>query len=142
MNKMFGNLMLWLTVLSYIALLLFNLNRFEGTGDQKAGVYIDLLILAAYVVLNLILTICVTANGGFNWVSNATLWRNVGVGVLWLGMIAGVVVSTMIKADVSFGDKLSGIERLIALLIYNGAIWLPLFLVASMPAISSPLKTP
>lgn len=136
---MFSNLILGLTVLSYIALLLFNLNRLEGTGDQLVGAsFIGFFILVAYVVLSLVLTISVTANGGFNWVSNTILWRNVGVGVLWLGMIAGVVISAMIKADISFGDKLSGIERLFALLFYNGAIWLPLLMLLSYASVLNP----
>ena len=135
---MFSNLILGLMVLFYIALLLFNLNRFEGTGDQRVGTYIGFLILLAYVVLSLILTISVAANGGFNWVSNTILWRHVGVGVLWLGIIAGVVISTMTKADISFGDKLSGIERLFALLLYHGAIWLPLLMLLPYASILNP----
>ncbi|MEO7174544.1 MAG: hypothetical protein ABI002_02060 [Saprospiraceae bacterium] len=126
---MINNLILGLAVLAYILLLPFSLNRAGGTGDQNVGYLIGFYILIAFVVLSLILTLIVAANGGFNWISHSTLWRNIGIGVLWLGMIAGIVTCSMIKADISFGDKSTGLERIFALLVYNGGVWLPLLML-------------
>ncbi|MEP7197412.1 MAG: hypothetical protein ABI851_12900 [Saprospiraceae bacterium] len=136
---MFSNIILGLTILTYSAILFVNLNRTEGTGDQMVGYsYILFIIAAAYAVLSLILTIIISLNGGFNWISSSSLYRNIGVFVLWLGMIAGVIICTLTKADISFGNKLTGIERLLALLIYNGGIWLPLLMLLPYASLLNP----
>lgn len=114
--KMFGNIILRLTFLSYLLLLPFNLYRTEGTAEQNTGYLIAFYILVAYMVLSLILTIIIAVNGGFNWISDVALNRNIGANVLWLGTTAGIIICSMIKADIrehteylSYGlEKLAG----------------------------------
>jgi hypothetical protein len=136
---MYSNLIFWLAIASYVMLLIFNLNRFEGTGEQAVGIYyIGFIVIASYTILSLVLTIRVSAMGGFNWISDSIHWRHIGTGMLWLGMIAGVVISSMAKAEISFGDKLVGIERLVALLFYHGGIWLPLLMLLPYASFLNP----
>lgn len=133
---MFGNIILGLTFLTYLVLLFVSFNNGKPTGhyDFMFGFF----ILVVYAVLSLILTVTLTAKGDFNWMSNSTLWRNVGVGVLWLGMMAGVVICSITKMEVRFGDQLQGITRLFFLLIYYGGFWLPLLMLLSYMSILNP----
>ena len=91
---MFGNLLLGLTSTTYLALIIFNLQKVNATGERLMGyAFIGFVIMAAYAVSGLLLTIFITSKGGFNWLSDTKTLRNIGVGILWSGMVAGVVCS-------------------------------------------------
>ena len=136
---MFSNLLLGLTGLIYFVLILFNLAPPRGTGDQNVGgLTSGLYVIMAYLVLSLILTVIITAKGGFNWISNATLWRNIGVGVLWLSMVGSVVLCTFFRAECNMGNKATGLVRVFAFLIYFGGIWLPLLMLLPYLSILNP----
>lgn len=70
-NQMFSNLSFVLTVLTYIAVIIFNLQSFSPRGEYQVGAgLIGLGILAVYAVCSLILTISLTTHGGFDWISS------------------------------------------------------------------------
>lgn len=135
---MFGNITFGLTALTYIALVIFNFQTVNVTGERLVGWgIIAFALLAAYVVCSLILTISIVANGGFNWLSNTEFWRVVGVGILWLGMVADVVFCTMIRTEFH-ADRSTGFMRLLTSLIYFGATWLPLLMLLPYAILLNP----
>ncbi len=126
---MLGYLLFGLTALCYIVLSLFVLQPTPSGGDQNYGWASSAFVLiAAYGVCSLLLTINVTANGGFNWISDAALKRNAIVAILWLGMVAGVVYCTL-KPEYHKFYQLTGIVRLLSHVISYGATWLPLLML-------------
>ena len=126
---MFGYLLFGLTVLIYFILCLFALQSAPSGSDQNYGWASSAFVLiAAYGVCSLLLTINVTANGGFNWISDAPLKRNVIVAILWLGMVAGVTYCTL-KPEYHKFYQLTGFVRLLSHVISYGAIWLPLLML-------------
>ena len=126
---MFGNLLFGLTGLVYIVLSLFVLQPAPSGSDQNYGWATSALVLiAAYCVCSLLLTINITANGGFNWISDATLKRNAIVAILWLGMVVGVVYCTL-KPEYHKFYQLTGFARLLSHSISYGATWLPLLML-------------
>jgi hypothetical protein len=126
---MFGNLLFGLTTLTYIALTIFNLQKMIATGDRLVGWgIIAFVILAFYVVFSLSLTISIAAKGGFNWLSNSEPLRNTAIGILWLGMVAGVVFCTMIRPEWNT-DPSTGVVRWLSFPVYFGATWLPLLML-------------
>jgi hypothetical protein len=126
---MFGNLLFGLTTLTYIALTIFNLQKVNATGDRLVGWgIIAFVILAFYVVFSLSLTISIAAKGGFNWLSNSESLRNTAIGMLWLGMVAGVVFCTMIRPEWNT-DPSTGVVRWLSFPVYFGATWLPLLML-------------
>lgn len=134
-----NNFVFWLTTIAYLMLILFNLSNTKGTGDQNVGILVmGFNIMVAYVVLSLILTILIAYNGGFYWMLSSRLWRNIGIGVLWLGLTTGTIICTAAKTELTFGDQNSGITRLLSWLIYYGGIWLPLLMLLPYWSIINP----
>ncbi len=126
---MFGYLLFVLTVLVYIVLSLFVLQPAPSGSDQNYGwASSALVLLTAYGVCSLLLTINITVKGGFNWISDATLKRNVVVAILWLGMVVGVVYCTF-KPEYHKFYQLTGFVRLLSLVISYGVTWLPLLML-------------
>lgn len=126
---MFGSLVFTLTTLAYIVLAIFNLQRTGASGERMVGWgFIALGIVAVYVVLSLVLTISVTSKGGFNWLSETPSTRNILVGVLWIGMVTGVVFCTMIRSELQT-DRTTGLIRTLSMPVYFGAVWLPLLML-------------
>lgn len=126
---MFGYLLLGITVLCYIVLSLFALQPTPSGGDQSYGWASSALVLiAAYGVCSLLLTINITANGGFNWISDAALKRNAIVAILWLGMVIGVSYCVL-KPEYHKYYQLTGFARFLSLAFSYGAIWLPLLML-------------
>jgi hypothetical protein len=126
---MFGYFLFGLTVLVYIVISLFVLQPTPSGSDQNYGWASSALVLiAAYGICSLLLTINITAKGGFNWISDAALKRNAIVAMLWLGMVAGVVYCTL-KPEYHKFYQLTGFVRLLSHVISYGAIWLPLLML-------------
>lgn len=126
---MFGYFIFGLTVLVYIVIGLFVLQPSPSGSDQNYGWATSALVLiVVYAICSLLLTIILTANGGFNWISNAILTRNVLVAILWLGMVAGVIYCTL-KPEYHKMYQLTGFARLFSHVISYGAIWLPLLML-------------
>ncbi|MEP7197839.1 MAG: hypothetical protein ABI851_15070 [Saprospiraceae bacterium] len=136
---MFSNLILGITVITYIFVIVLNAQTFEGNGESRmtAGMA-GLTILSIYAVSSLLLTIVVTNNGGFNWISSSILWRNTGVCLLWLGMIAGVFLCTEFRTGSHFPNESTGVVRLLIWLQYYGGIWLPLLMLLPYASFLNP----
>ncbi|CAN5774892.1 hypothetical protein BH10BAC3_BH10BAC3_05200 [soil metagenome] len=127
---MFSNLLFVITTIIYIAIAVFVLQPIQATGDQLVGRgYIALVLIAAYIISSLLLTISITSRGAFNWVSNDASRRNIIVAVCWFGLVAGVVICTIAKTEFPNGYKSSGAMRLITYPFYFGAAWLPLLML-------------
>lgn len=126
---MFGYFLFGLTALVYIALSLFVLQSAPSGGDQNYGWASSALVLiAAYGICSLLLTINITAKGGFNWISDAALKRNAMVAILWLGMVTGVGYCAL-KPEYHNFYPLTGSVRLLSQMISYGATWLPLVML-------------
>lgn len=133
-----SNLILTLIFLIYLLFILFYVETPKGTGDANMGMVIYFYLFIAYVALSLLLTIIVTFNGGFNWISNSMFWRNIGVGALWLGMVGGVLICMSMKASFGIGNKSTGLMRLLAFMFYYGGVWLPLLMLVSYLSMVNP----
>ncbi|MBK6825159.1 MAG: hypothetical protein IPG87_20120 [Saprospiraceae bacterium] len=136
---MFGNLLLGLTSTTYLALIIFNLQKVNATGERLMGyAFIGFVIMAAYAVSSLLLTIFITSKGGFNWLSDTKTLRNIGVGILWSGMVAGVVYCAMARMEFRSSAHLSGMWNLLSLPVYFGSLWLPLLMLVPYAIILNP----
>ena len=136
---MFNNFSFILTALAYFALLFFNLQRFNASGESMMGSGLIVFgLLASYTIFSLFLTISVVNNGGFNWISKTVLNRNIGVGILWLGMVIGVVFCTMIRMEFNAEQASTGILHYLTIPIYFGATWLPLLMLAPYAILLNP----
>lgn len=126
---MFGYFIFGLKILVYIVIGLFVLQPTPTGSDQNYGWASSALVLiTAYGICSLLLTIIITANSGFNWISGNTIIRNVLVAFLWLGMVAGVIYCTL-KPEYHKIYQLTGFARLFSHVISYGAIWLPLLML-------------
>ncbi len=126
---MFGNLLFTLTTLAYLGLAVFNLQKTTPKGEYLVGSGLMMFgVLAIYVISSLFLTINVTSKGGFNWLSATPSTRNVMVGILWLGMTAGVVFCAMLSTEYGL-DRTTGIVKTLSLPVYFGSVWLPLLML-------------
>lgn len=133
-----ANLILVLALIAYLLLIPFHIQTPKGTGDQNVGILVTFYIFLAYAALSLILTTIIAFKGGFNWISASVLWRNIGVGLLWLGLVGGAFICMYIKADIGMGNKTTGLLRLLAYMFYYGGVWLPLVLLLSYYSIVNP----
>ena len=125
---MLGYLLFGFNVLVYIGISIFVFQPAPSGGDQKySWEYSALVLISAYGVCSLLFTIYISAKGGFNWISDATLKRNAIVAILWLGMVAGVAYCTY-KPAYHNVYQLTGFVRLWSYIISYGAIWLPLLM--------------
>lgn len=136
---MFSNLLFGLTTLTYIALAVFVIQPANATGERLVGWgMIAFALITAYIVSSLLLTISITTKGVFNWITDSTLKRNTAVAVLWFGMVAGVVICTIIKAEFPNKYQSTGIERLLTYPVYYGAAWLPLLMLVPYAILLNP----
>jgi len=126
---MFGNLLFGLTTLTYIALAVYNIQKLNVPGERLVGAsMIAFGLIAAYIVFSLFLTIAIASRDGFNWISSSASSRNIVIGILWFGMVAGVVFCSMLTTEYQ-NDQSTGIFRLISLPVYFGGLWLPLLML-------------
>jgi hypothetical protein len=127
---MIGYLLFGITVLVYIALGSFALQSAPKGGDYTIGhAYAAFMVITAYVICSLLLTIYIAANSGFNWISDAPFKRNAAVAILWLGMVAGVAYCTLGRTEYHKFYQLTGFVRWLSYGIYYGATWLPLLML-------------
>ena len=126
---MFGNLLFGLTTLTYIALAVYNIQKLNVPGERLMGAGLMALgLMVAYVLFSLFLTIAIASRGGFNWISTSASSRNIVIGILWFGMVAGVVFCSMLTTEYQ-NDQTTGIFRLISMPVYFGGLWLPLLML-------------
>ena len=133
-----GNIILVLLCITYLLLIPFHIETPKGTGDQNVGILITFYIFLANAALSLILTILITYRGGFDWISSAALWRNIGVGLLWLSMVGGIFITMYMKAEFNIGNKATGLKLMLVYLIYYGGVWLPLLMLVSYYSMLNP----
>lgn len=125
---MFSKFLLIITSLAYMALLAINMYKPKGTGDQMVGWgYIVMLVLSAYAICSLVLTINVVYNGKFDWISESSLSKYFIVGLCWLLFTVGIAVMTSINVD--WGDSRSS-NWLGLVMVHYGVIWFPLLMLA------------
>ena len=94
-------------------------------------------LIAVYVITSLLLTISVASRGGFDWLSPTPSTRKVFIGVLWLGMIAGVVFCAMLSTEINT-DRSTGIVRTLSMPVYFGSVWLPLLMLIPYAILLNP----
>lgn len=121
--------MLIITSITWIFLVLVNLQSGIVSGERSVGFGIIVLaVLIAFILSSLILTIGISASGGFNWISNSGMLRYSAIAVFWLGTVAGVVYCTMLKIECRLDEK-TGLIDLVTKAIYFGGAWMPLLLI-------------
>lgn len=126
---MLGFFLFGLTVLVYLGIGLFAFQPAPSGTDQTYGwAYSVIVLIGAYGVCSLLLTIYIASKGGFNWISDAKLLRNGMVALLWLGMVLGVAYCTH-KPTFHNAYQLTGFARLLSYLISYGSTWLPLLML-------------
>ena len=135
---MTGKILFVLTFVTYIALLILNLQRVTATGERLVGWgTMAFPLLAVYIVCSLLLTINIASAGGFNWLSATASSRNIIVGILWLGMAAGVAFCTMLRPE-WHTDPTTGWVRSLMMPVYFGATWLPLLMLVPYAILLNP----
>ncbi len=133
---MLNNLLFVLTGISYLGLLTINFYKPKGTGDQLVGwSFIIFVVLAAYIVCSLILTINIAYKGGFDWIAESRVKRNIIICIGWLCLMAGIYYATSINVDV----KVAGTTNVLGLIMVEyGAIWMPLLMLIPYAVMSNP----
>lgn len=132
---MLNNLLFVLTGISYIGLLIINLYKPKGTGDQLVGwSLIIFVVLTAYIVSSLMLTINIAYKGGFDWIAETKVKRNIIICIGWLCLMAGIYYTTSINVDV----KVAGTNNMLGLIVVEyGAIWMPLLMLIPYAVMSN-----
>ena len=126
---MLGYFLFGLTALVYLLICVLVLQPASSGGDQYGSAYSAFVVIVAYGVCSLLLTMNITANGGFNWISDTVIKRNIGVAVLWFGMVVGVVYCIGGKTGFHKYYQLTGFVRLLSHVISYAGIWLPLLML-------------
>lgn len=127
---MFNNTLLILTTLAYIAVFIFVLQPIKATGERLVGWgFIALVLIIAYIISSLLLTISVTSKGGFNWMTGSATSRNIKVAFLWLGLVAAVVISLVARTEFPKGHITSGMPAVLSYPFYFGGLWMPLLML-------------
>lgn len=124
---MIGQLLFGVTFLIYIAMGIFSLRSNPG-GDQFGSAYSALVLLAAYGICSVLLTIYILVTGGFNWISDNSYIRNTIVTIFWLGMMAAALF-TIGRTELHKYYQLTGFVRSLSFVIAYSAIWLPLLML-------------
>lgn len=124
---MIGYLLFGLTFLTYILIGMLSLSSNPG-GDQFGRSYSAFVLIAAYAVLSLLLTIYILANKGFHWISGNALTRYAIVSVIWFGMMA-IAFCTLERTEYHKYYHLTGFARSMSIFISYAAIWLPLLIL-------------
>ena len=124
---MIGYLLFGLTFLTYILIGMLALTPNPG-GDQFGHSYSAFVLIIAYGLCSLLLTINIAVNGGFNWISDSTLKRNVIVAILWVGMMA-IALCTLERTEYHKYYHFTGFARSMSIFISYAAIWLPLLIL-------------
>lgn len=127
-----------LTTLAYIAMAFINLQKTPARGEYlMVSGFMMFGLIAVYVITSLLLTISVASRGGFDWLSPTPSTRKVFIGVLWLGMIAGVVFCAMLSTEINT-DRSTGIVRTLSMPVYFGSVWLPLLMLIPYAILLNP----
>ena len=124
---MLGYLLFGLTFLTYILIGMFSLTS-GSDGNQFGHSYSAFVLFFAYGLCSLLLTIYITANGGFNWISDTAFKRNAVVAIIWIGMMV-VALCTIQRTEYHKYYQLTGFVRSLSFVISYGAIWLPLLIL-------------
>ena len=124
---MIGYLLFGITFLIYIVLGMFSLKSNPG-GDQFGHAYSAFVLLAAYGICSLLLTIYILVTGGFNWISDNSYIRFAIVTIFWLGMMAAALC-TVERTELHKYYQLTGFVRSLSFVISYSAIWLPLLIL-------------
>lgn len=136
---MLSNLLLVLTTILYIALAIFVLTPVNATGERLVGWgMIALVLVVAYIVCSLLLTISLASKGVFHWIPGTASRRKMIVAVLWFGLVAGVVICTIAKTEFPKGHQSSGLPGFLSYPFYFGAAWLPLLMLVPFACLSNP----
>lgn len=124
---MAGKLLLGLTIISYLALIGINLYKPKGTGDQLMGWgFIIMIVLAAYAICTLLLTINLTVTGKLDWITSSSGMKYLLIILGWLSLTAATLYPTMINAD---WQNMSNANWLGILFVRFGGIWIALLLL-------------
>lgn len=121
---MIGYLLFGLTFLIYLAMGAFSLQP-SPSGEKLGYIYSGFVLIAAYCLSSLLLTIYITAIGGFNWISDNPLKRNIIVAIFWLSMLT-VAFYTLGKPEYHKYYQLTGFARSLSFAMYYAAVWVPL----------------
>lgn len=124
---MIGQLLFGVTFLIYIAMGMFSLRSNPG-GDQFGSAYSAFVLLVAYGICSLLLTIYILVTGGFNWISGNPYLRNAIVTIFWLGMMAAALYSVG-RTELHKYYQLTGFVRSLSIVLSYSAIWLPLLML-------------
>ncbi len=135
---MFGNVLLGLTTLSYLALCIFVLQKVSTAGQSLSGWgLLAFGLIAIYLFFSLMLTIHVASVGGFNWLSTSSRVKNVGTGLLWVGLMMGVGYCTMLRMEWHL-EPAKGLLRWLLTPLYFGTSWLPLLMLLPYAILLNP----
>lgn len=124
---MIGYLLFGLTFLIYIAMGAFSLQP-NPSGDKFGHAYAAFVFIVAFALCSLLLTIYIVATGGFSWISDSTIKRNIIAGILWLTMLT-VAYCTLGRTEYHKYYQLTGFVRLLSFGRYYAGVWAPLLIL-------------
>lgn len=128
---MLGYFLYGLTLIAYILIIITVLQpHHSGGSDAAYGAAMSILfITGAFILTSLLLTVNITVQGGFNWISDSLIKRNITVAILWFGIILGVSVFLLHHTAFHRYYHLTGFARFLSYMLSYGAIWLPLLMM-------------
>ncbi|HPN69803.1 MAG TPA: hypothetical protein PLZ32_09805 [Saprospiraceae bacterium] len=128
---MLGYFLYGLTLIAYILVIITVLQpHHSGGSDAAYGAAMSILfVTVAFILTSLLLTVNITMQGGFNWISDSLLKRNITVAIVWLGIMIGVSFFLLHHTEFHRYYQLSGFARFLSYMLSYGAIWLPLLML-------------
>lgn len=132
-----GNLLLLLTLLSWVALATLILPNRNIKGEYMVGLSMFIFVLlAAYGLLSLWLTIRINASGSFDWLSPVRSTRNLLVGAGWFCMMVGVAFCVL-GGPGSAASK-PGFVGMLERVFSYGVLWMPVLMLVPYAILSNP----
>jgi hypothetical protein len=124
---MLGYFFFGVTCLIVIGFTLLNWSKPNSSSNGLMGYGLALAFLGlTFTVSSLILTLCVGWKGGFNWVSDQNITRNLVVGLGWLCMAVATFACAAFKWEWHEGEFPQFLHWLAKA---NGQTWLPLLML-------------
>ncbi|QHT66445.1 hypothetical protein GXP67_07125 [Rhodocytophaga rosea] len=122
---MLGYIFLFITALFYVGLAMLTSSRPSMAGDAGMGYGLVLVLLGiGFAVNSLILTLVITARGGFNWIFHDTSLRTAIVLLFWLFISITIFSCAVFKwewhTDTTYPQFLHWLA------IGHGQLWIPL----------------
>jgi hypothetical protein len=132
-----GNLLLILTLLSWLAMAFVNLQSHPAKGEYMMGAagLGSVVLLAIFALLHALLTIQLNASGAFHWLSEDPSVRRLWLIGGWICIMAGISFTVLNNPGVS---SATGALAVLEKVVSYGPFWMPLLVLGPYLVLSQP----